>query len=503
MAYAYRHGDRPLERVTIQRAVGRGGFGEVYYATTDAGKEIALKVLRDNADVELRGIREVMNLNSPHLVQIYDVQQAPTGEWFVLMEYVRGPALNEVLRIERDLSPGQAVYFARGIAQGLSVLHQRGIVHRDLKPANIFHDEGYVKIGDYGLSKNVGTRHSGQTVSVGTVHYMAPEIATGSYTQQVDLYALGVVLYEMLAGRLPFVGESMQEVLVRQARDAPDATCLPMSLRPIVLRLLAKAPQDRYSSADELLDALAEAVAQDPSLAGFNPSTLERISTYRSVSPTAVTEVRPPDVLDVRDVDAAQPYAMRPPYEDRVAAPHADAFMGPLVGFIIFASLGASISMVSAVIPLGPLLKFQALLFVTGAVFGLVLLYRWWATLPPGWRRTTPARAVGFLFIPLFNLYWFFVAFHGLVTDLNRYRQVVAPRARRISHRLLVVCWILFALSNSAWDDNDGGFSGFILTGLAVTAWITFMTMMTNLCQVLVRRRTRIADGVQRPLPAT
>jgi serine/threonine protein kinase len=110
-------------------------------------------------------------------------------------------------------SPEKAAYFLNGIAQGLSYLHERGIVHRDLKPGNIFYDDGYVKIGDYGLSKHISvSQHSGNTVSVGTVHYMAPEIGSGSYSKAIDIYSLGVILYEMLTGRLPFTGKSMGEI---------------------------------------------------------------------------------------------------------------------------------------------------------------------------------------------------------------------------------------------------------------------------------------------------
>ena len=182
MAYTFKHGDRPLEGLTVQRAVGRGGFGEVYYAVADSGKQVALKYLRENPEIELRGIAHVMNLKSPHLITIYDVKQNEAGEPFVIMEYVSGPSLRDMLIAEGKGMPSQkAAYLMRGIAQGLSYLHERGIVHRDLKPANIFYDDGYVKIGDYGLSKHISvSKHSGQTVSVGTVHYMARRSVPGA-----------------------------------------------------------------------------------------------------------------------------------------------------------------------------------------------------------------------------------------------------------------------------------------------------------------------------------
>ena len=156
MAFTFKHGDRPLEGYEIQRGVGRGGFGEVYYAISDGGREVALKYLRENPEIELRGISQCINLKSPHLVSIFDVKQNATGEYFVVMEYISGPSLRDMLIAEPDgLGPQKAAFFLREIAKGLTFLHDRGIVHRDLKPGNIFYEDGYVKIGDYGLSKAI------------------------------------------------------------------------------------------------------------------------------------------------------------------------------------------------------------------------------------------------------------------------------------------------------------------------------------------------------------
>ncbi len=110
---------------------------------------------------------------------------------------------------------------------GVAYLHDHGIVHRDLKPGNIFSDEGTVKIGDYGLAKFIScSRRSGQTESVGTVHYMAPEIANGRYGREIDTYALGIILFEMLTGRVPFEGESVGEVLMKHLTAEPDLSVL-------------------------------------------------------------------------------------------------------------------------------------------------------------------------------------------------------------------------------------------------------------------------------------
>ncbi len=304
-AYTYQHGDRPLEGVTIQRAVGRGGFGEVYYALSDGGKQLAVKYLRDNPDIELRGINTVMNLKSPHLITVYDVRHNADGEAFVIMEYVGGPSLREVMIAEPSgMAPEKAVFFVSGIARGLTHLHERGVVHRDLKPANIFYDDGYVKIGDYGLSKHISiSRHSNQTVSVGTVHYMAPEIGSGNYSAAIDIYSLGVILYEMMTGRLPFHGASMAEILMRHLSDTPDLGGVPEPFRPIIAKSLEKDPEQRWASADAMVDALHQISDIPQRLTSFNPASIS--STPRSAeapgdAPTRTSPPPPP----IPDLDA-------------------------------------------------------------------------------------------------------------------------------------------------------------------------------------------------------
>src|SRR5438874_9139325 len=123
----------------------------------------------------------------------------------------------------------------RGIYAAFGYLHERSIDHRDLKPGNIFNENGIVKIGDYGLSKIISaSRRSGQTESVGTVHYMAPEVAKGRYNKELDLYALGIILYELLTRRVPFEGESPGEILMKHLTATPDLDPLPAPFRPVV-----------------------------------------------------------------------------------------------------------------------------------------------------------------------------------------------------------------------------------------------------------------------------
>jgi len=280
MAFYFNQGDRPLPGYTIQRGIGTGGFGEVYYATSDGGKEVALKYLRDNPQVELRGATHCLNLKSPYLVALHDIKQSPDGAFFVIMEYVNGPTLRDLMSSEpAGLGPQKAAYFLREIGKGLAYLHDRGIVHRDLKPGNIFYEDGYVKIGDYGLSKIMAaSQHSGQTMSVGTVHYMAPEVGSGNYDRTIDVYALGVVLYEMLLGRVPFSGASMGEVLMKHLTAQPEVDELPEPFPRVIRKALAKDPNDRYQTVTEMMAEVFAVEQINQSIASMDSLSLTRMA---------------------------------------------------------------------------------------------------------------------------------------------------------------------------------------------------------------------------------
>ncbi len=268
LKFTYPSGSRPLEGYTLKRGVGRGGFGEVYFATSDAGKEVALKLIRRNLDVELRGVTQCLNLKHPNLIALYDIRTDEMGDQWVVMEYVSGESLEDVIdRNSGGMPVDEVLWWMRGVCAGVAYLHDHGIVHRDLKPGNIFSDEGTVKIGDYGLAKFIScSRRSGQTESVGTVHYMAPEIANGRYGREIDTYALGIILFEMLTGRVPFEGESVGEVLMKHLTAEPDLSALAEPYRDIVRRALAKDPAVRINSVGEMVSLLpgGDATASTP-----------------------------------------------------------------------------------------------------------------------------------------------------------------------------------------------------------------------------------------------
>ncbi len=264
--FVYPGGSRPLDGYTIKRGVGQGGFGEIYYAISDAGKEVALKLIRRNLDIELRGIRHCLNLKHPNLLSLFDIREDAQGDTWVVMEYVAGDCLADVVATHPDgLSSEKALAWFHGLAAGVAYLHDRGIVHRDLKPGNIFSDEGLVKVGDYGLSKFVScSRRSGQTESVGTVHYMAPEVANGRYGKEIDIYALGVVLYELLTRRVPFEGESVGEVLMKHLTAQPDVSMLAEPYRSVIARALEKDPAKRFASVADMAAALPQPAKPQP-----------------------------------------------------------------------------------------------------------------------------------------------------------------------------------------------------------------------------------------------
>ena len=310
-AYHYQQGDRPLEGYTIEYALGRGGFGEVYFAISDAGREVALKAVQNYEEVELRGISHCMNLKSPNLVMIFDVKHGTDGSPWVIMEYVSGPSLRDILdEAPEGIGADKTMFFMRELAQGIGYLHDAGVVHRDLKPHNVFFEDGIVKIGDYSLSKAISQSHrSGHTMTVGSVHYMAPEISLGRYDKTVDIYAMGVLLYEMLQGAPPFTGESVGEILMKHLKGEPDVTGIAEPFARVITKAMDKEPANRFQSARELYQALNSSGVVSPddevvaSLSLVGKQTEQGRGLPKSPSPTSDTFHSPAALRDTNDVD--------------------------------------------------------------------------------------------------------------------------------------------------------------------------------------------------------
>ncbi|MCB9729242.1 MAG: tetratricopeptide repeat protein [Deltaproteobacteria bacterium] len=269
-------------RYTIVRLVGTGGMGSVYLARQHAmDRPVALKILHPRLGEDRSAaqrfnieVRATARLRSPHTITVHDFGQTERGSLYLTMEYLEGVSLASVLDHSGALEPERAVRLALQICHSLAEAHDKRIVHRDLKPENIYLVErdnvgDFVKVLDFGIAKVLGPEGSAKLTKTGVVYgtplYMSPEQATGKEVDgRSDLYALGCLLYEMLAGRPPFEGGNSVEVLYRQAHevarpllDVANVDGISPRLASVVDRLLSKQRHDRPGSAEETRNLLA------------------------------------------------------------------------------------------------------------------------------------------------------------------------------------------------------------------------------------------------------
>ena len=267
-----------LGHYRIVSLLGRGGMADVYQAEDERlGREVALKAVppefaRDPERVERfeREVRAAAGLSHPNIVTVYEFGQGE-GQHFYTMELMPGGDLKERIRAHPDGMPAAEVRsVAAVVARALHYAHKRGFVHRDVKPENIlFGEDGTPQLTDFGIARAMseGTRMTATGMSIGSPHYMSPEQARGlAVDGRSDLYSLGVVIYEMLTGRLPF--DAGDTLAVAYAHVNDPVPVLPNELarwQPVVDRLLAKSPEDRYESAGEIVSVLgAEVLSRAP-----------------------------------------------------------------------------------------------------------------------------------------------------------------------------------------------------------------------------------------------
>jgi len=265
-------------RYRIERELGRGGMATVYLAEdVKHHRQVAIKALKPELAAVLgpeRFLREIeiaAHLTHPHILPLYDSGEV-AGLLYYVMPYVAGESLRDRLKREKQLPLEDALRIAREVADALSAAHAHGLVHRDVKPENILLEEGHAVVSDFGIARAIteagGERLTATGVAIGTPEYMSPEQATGERTLdgRSDLYALGCVLYEMLAGKPPFTGEFAQAVIAKHALEPPPSLRgvrdLPTVLERVMFRCLAKTPDLRYRSAAELQDNLAMCQAE-------------------------------------------------------------------------------------------------------------------------------------------------------------------------------------------------------------------------------------------------
>jgi serine/threonine-protein kinase len=257
-------------RYELHRRIARGGMADVFLARDQLlDRPVAVKVLfpefaTDPSFVERfrREAQSAANLNHPNIVSVYDWGQEQ-GTYFIVMEYIDGRSLADILRTEGPLHPQRAAEVASDIAAALGFAHRNGVVHRDVKPGNVLiSPSGQVKVADFGIARALGADPESNLTQagsvMGTATYFAPEQAQGHpLDPRSDLYSLGVVLYEMVAGRPPFSGESPVAIAYKHVQEQPAPprhlnTNVPTDLEAIILKLLSKNPQSRYPSADDL-----------------------------------------------------------------------------------------------------------------------------------------------------------------------------------------------------------------------------------------------------------
>ena len=287
-------------RYEVIQHIGQGGMADVFRAVdTILNREVAIKILRSDLSTDavsiLRFEREAQAataLAHPNIVEVYDVGDYK-GHHYIVMEYVRGQTLKQVIRSRGPLLTEEAVDIMKQLSSAVAEAHSRGIIHRDIKPQNVIvMADGSVKILDFGIATAKGSMQLTQANNVmGSVHYLAPELAKGeSASPQSDIYALGIVLFEMLAGDVPFKAEQAVQVALKQMRDPlPDIRVInpmvPQSVANIINRAAAKNPADRYRSAEEMMIDLSTCLRQER----LNEPALVFESTGQKPKP-AVTE---------------------------------------------------------------------------------------------------------------------------------------------------------------------------------------------------------------------
>jgi eukaryotic-like serine/threonine-protein kinase len=291
-------------RYRIVRKLGTGGMANVYLAEDEVlGRRVAIKILNDRhaGDDQFverfrREAKNAASLSHPNIVSIYDRGEAE-GTYYIAMEYLDGRSLKELIVARGPAPVHLAIDYARQILAAIRFAHRHGIVHRDIKPHNVLVDgEGRLKVTDFGIARAGASQMTEAGSIIGTAQYLSPEQAKGApVDQSSDLYSVGVVLYELLTGVVPFSGDTPVEIAMKHLSMTPEPPSakradVPRDLDLVVMRALAKDPADRYQSAEEM-DADLRRISRGVAI---SPATEEAATAIISrPPPTAVTEVKP------------------------------------------------------------------------------------------------------------------------------------------------------------------------------------------------------------------
>ena len=262
-------GQKINDRYQIIRMIGEGGMANVYLAhDTILDRDVAVKILRgdlaDDAKFVRRFQREAISASSlshPNIVEMYDVGE-DDGQYYIVMEYVEGKTLKSLIKRRGALTLPEVIDIMLQLTSAVACAHDSYIIHRDIKPQNVLiKEDGTVKITDFGIAMALNSNELTQTNSVmGSVHYLPPEQANGSgATIKSDIYSLGILMFELLTGNLPFKGENAVEIAIKQMREKIPSVCeinphIPQSVENIILKACAKNPKNRYDNVLEMHD---------------------------------------------------------------------------------------------------------------------------------------------------------------------------------------------------------------------------------------------------------
>jgi beta-lactam-binding protein with PASTA domain/tRNA A-37 threonylcarbamoyl transferase component Bud32 len=313
-------------RYRILRKLGAGGMANVYLAEDEElGRRVAIKILNDRyANDELfierfrREAKSAAGLSHPNIVSIYDRGQAE-GTYYIAMEVIEGRSLKELILTRGPLPIAQAIAFTLEILDALRFAHRHGIIHRDVKPHNILIGGERLKVTDFGIARAGASQMTEAGSIMGTAQYLSPEQARGApVTASSDLYSVGIVLYEMLTGKVPFSGDSAIEIAMKHLNELPKPPSkirpeIPSELDHVVLRALAKAPEDRYQTAEEFADDLHRVEAGLP----LAPKTAEGVTALLAAPMGTIggtTQVLPGDATQIAPPRPDTPRTPPPPY---------------------------------------------------------------------------------------------------------------------------------------------------------------------------------------------
>lgn len=327
------------DRYELKELIGQGGMADVYLAYDDILKrEVAVKILRSSLTGDPiyitrfhREARAAAALCHRNIVEIYDVGEED-DLYYIVMEYVRGQTLKELINKRGALHYVEAVDIMKQVASATALAHSMGIVHRDLKPQNILvTDSGIVKIADFGIASIQSLSQVTQTDTImGSLHYLAPEIARGEKaTPQSDIYALGVLFYELLRGDVPFNGESPVNIALKHMRDEIPSVraynpAIPQSVENIIIKATAKNTNNRYQCADDMLDDLDtclerldeekltfDQVNTDPTIIASDSQFFTKTAPIDSeTTQTEIEEIKPQDEKKKEPMDKKKKIAI-------------------------------------------------------------------------------------------------------------------------------------------------------------------------------------------------